>query len=269
MLTWTLIAAASAVQPLDDCEATALGPETVMLICGDETAWFSERPSAMLETVLVDFSNAWVRQAGVEMTSFETNVLLGAASYRGYKVSFPNAGKRHAPEGILVAKPSGGGMRAVGCVSAPYGVTCERMLETLLVDGLPPGLVLRSDALWLDRPLVVPPGCSYGDMGQQGGGISCGDDLFVWVNTRTRSEAEQAIADTFHGFAVQLGGNPGIDVPCTVGGVSHLCHTLSDGVGTRAWFTAVEIAGKTAFQYCLSETPDELATVCEQVLSVP
>ncbi len=263
-----LTSAALAGHVLDDCQAIALAPETVKLTCGDETAWFSERPVASLESVLVDFSQAWVKSAGAEMTSLETNVLLGPASYRGYKVTFASE-RRHAPEGLLVARPIEGGMRAVGCVSAPYGVACERMMETLLADGLPAGIPQRSDALWLDRPLVVPPGCAYGEMGSQGGGISCGEDLFVWVNTRTRTEAEQAIADTFHGFAAELGGQPGQDVPCTVAGVAHTCNVLSDSVGPRAWFTAVEIEGRTAFQYCLSDTPGEVAQVCQQVLSVP
>lgn len=265
-----LIATAFAGQPLDDCRATALAPETVLLRCGDETAWFSERPAGTLETVLVDFSTSQVRAAGAEMTSFETNVLLGAASYRGYKVAFPSADTRRPSEGVVVARPLSTDMvRAAGCVSSPYGLTCERMLESLMVDGLPPGLVQRSQALWLDKPLVVPPGCSYGEMGAQGGAIACGDDLFVWVNTATRTQAEQAIADTFHDFATELQGRTGPAAPCTVGGVAHRCQTLVDDTGVRAWFTAVAIGDRSAFQYCLSDTADTVPVVCEQVLRLP
>ncbi len=268
-LGWTLWIAAHAASPLDDCRATALAPATVLLSCGDETAWFSERPQGSLETVLVDFSNAWVRTAGSQMASSETRVTLGAASYRGYKVVFPGEGRRRSPEGVVLAAPWKEGIRAAACVSRSYGVTCERMLRSLLEEGLPPSLVLRSRSLWLDRPLLVPPGCDYGDMGDKGGGISCGEDLLVWVNTRNRTEAEQAIADTFHEFAAELQGHTGPSVPCTVGGTSHQCHTLVDSVGTRAWFTAVELDGKSAFQYCLSHRADHVAKVCQQVLSVP
>ncbi|GEM_PF-6355250 len=269
MLIGFLTLAAHAGQPLDDCQAIAVAPETVLLTCGDETAWFSDRPAGTLETVLVEFSNAWVRQAGVQMTSTETQVIIGATSYRGFKVTFPDSGKRHPTEGVLVAQPILGGMRAAGCVSAPYGVTCERMLQALLADGLPAGLPRRSATVWLDVPLEVPPGCAYGEMGNNGGGISCGENLLVWVNTRTRTEAEQAIADTFHGFAAELGGTIGTTLPCTVGGVKHTCQTLLDDTGVRAWFTAVEIGEHTAFQYCLSETADAIPPVCAQVLSVP
>jgi hypothetical protein len=269
VLIWTLIAVTYAANPFVNCKATTTAPQTVLLSCGEETLWFSERPAGPLETILVDFSTDWVREAGAQMVSSETSIVLGAASYRGYRLDFPDAGKRRTPQGVLLAHPVPGGVRAVACVSQPYGTTCERMLRALLEDGIPPGLTRRTRALWLDRPLVVPAHCDYGDMGAHGGGISCGEELFVWVNTQNLTQAEQAIADTFHQFATELQGRTGPAVPCTVAGTPQQCHTLVDDLGTRAWFTAVEIDGMTAFQYCLSETANQVPAVCSEVLQVP
>ncbi len=268
MIIW-MLTLAHAGEPLEGCKAQASGESAVTFRCGDDLAWVEERAAGSMEDVLVDYARTVVWETGEQLSSMETTVLLTTGTYRGYKVVLPPAKKdRASHEGVLLARPVDGRVRAAACVSLDYGARCERILEQLLAEGAPPGLLLTTDRVWLGRPLRVPEGCTYGPLGTTGGAIECNEDLLVWVPMTSADQARRAVEATVAEYASEEGVEIGPQVPCKIDGVDHTCRTLRDGVGTRAWFTAVSIGAGEAFQYCLTREADRLPPVCAQVLSV-